>query len=222
MTFYLLTASTDDNVIGASYPQCKGMPSGEGLTKDWFDMPDSMTKLNNRTFPKIEPDLRFELEEDSILTDLVSPSNISARGLLLSKRAKMVLQVFPMMPHKFYSAQLKHSGVIYEYFWLHPVRESFDSIDFSNSQFHLANLAMVKIRDLHISSQADYIQVKAENRMKHVRADKLTLFSNSEERKHHVTMFPPLHSKILISQELKNSIQENNLTGFDFSDQSIL
>lgn len=52
MEYLIATNETDPKIIGKpGYPQCKGVPTGMGLTFKWLEGPNSMTKLSNgRTY----------------------------------------------------------------------------------------------------------------------------------------------------------------------------
>lgn len=91
MKFYKISNSTNEKEVG-TFLQCKGIITGKNA--DWFKAPNSMTNLTNDDFPTLQPDLRFELEEKAIKTDLIKPSNISAKGLLVSKRLLSFLSSF--------------------------------------------------------------------------------------------------------------------------------
>lgn len=110
MKYFLVANSTNNQIIGKKYPQCKGMPSKMGLTFKWFEQPNSMTKLTNDEFPNFEPELIFELEEKALLTDVVSPSNILAKGLLVNERVKNIFSHFKLMEHRYYPATLIVEG----------------------------------------------------------------------------------------------------------------
>ncbi|MCB0429294.1 MAG: hypothetical protein H6585_12095 [Flavobacteriales bacterium] len=222
MEYDILTCSTKEEVVGKSYPQCKGMPSGYGFTKEWFEKSNSMTKLNNNAFPNAQPELLFELEEDANLTDLLSPSNISARGLLLSQRAKEVFENSTMIEHKFYPASVKFNEKNYKYEWLHLVKGDLFGVDFSASSFQVTNLAFVKINDLKLSSYDEFLKEKSELKMKHIRASRLILDKDYAKNSYDLLMFPFIHSNIFISKRLVNQIETKGLTGFSFIKQNIL
>ena len=52
--------------------------------------PNSRIRLEWDKFPDFVPDLRFELHKKSKLTDVVSESNISARGFLINEKVKEI------------------------------------------------------------------------------------------------------------------------------------
>lgn len=222
MKYYFLSNSTDEKEIGKSYPQCKGIPSRLGLNKNWFNQEDSMSKLKNSEFPTYNPDLRFELKKNAILTDLISTSNISAKGLLLSEKAKNIFTTCNLAPYRVYPASVIQGSINHQYFWLHLVKENLEGIDFLNSKFHITNLAFMKIENLNILSNEDYIIEKNKLKMKHIRAEKISLTKNYSDNLFDLIFFPLIHSNIFISQNLANKIKKNNLTGFNIENQNIL
>ena len=105
MKYYSLSYSTDEKEVGKVWPQCKAIP--EGYDHKWLDLPNSMTKLTNDAFPNENPDLVFELDKKAKLTDIISPSNIYAVGLLVNEKAKLILEGFNLITHIFFWQRLK-------------------------------------------------------------------------------------------------------------------
>ena len=78
MKFYLLSNSAKKTEVG-TYPQTTGLVDGYEEFAE-----NSMVNLNSDEFPNFAPDLRFELEEKAILTDIIRPSNLDyAKGLMM-------------------------------------------------------------------------------------------------------------------------------------------
>src|SRR5690606_25582916 len=163
--------SGDEKTIGKKYPQCKGMPSGMGLTQNWFESPNSMTKLTNLDFPNFDPELIFELEDAAILTDVVSPSNISAKGFLINEKVKKLFEGFKLIEHKYYPAVLIVRRNRLQYYWLHfKANEDYflRKIDYKQSKFHISNLAYKRIDDLKIFSYQEYLERRKSLSMKYI------------------------------------------------------
>lgn len=225
MKYLFISNSGDEKVIGKKYPQCKGMPSGKGLTYKWFEQPNSMTKLSNENFPDFEPDLVFELEEKAILTDVVSPSNISAKGFLINQRVKDILSHFNLMEHQYYPATLIVRGDRLQYYWLHfkDCEEKYLSgVDYLKSSFCIANLANKKINDIQISSREDFWDKKMNLPMKHIRVEKLVLTEKVENRGLDLFYIPYIHFCLFCSDRLIDVLKAYTIRGFDYKDQSIL
>jgi len=225
MEYYILSNSTDEKIIGKKYPQCKGIPSDMGLTSKWFEQPNSMTKLTNDEFPDFEPELIFELEEKAILTDVVSPSNISAKGFLVNEKVKSILSDFTLMEHKYYPAILIFKGSKLPYYWLHFKENEntfLGGIDFPDSIFKITNLAFMKIDDVKILSYDDFWNKKMALPMKHIRAEKIVLESKLYEKKIDLFYISYITSCFFVSKNMKMEIEMNNITGFEIQNQNVL
>ena len=224
MKYYFLSNSTDEEVIG-KYPQCKGLPSRMGLTYEWFEQPNSMTKLTNEDFPEFKPELIFELEGKARLTDVVSPSNITAKGLLVNEKIKELFSQFKLMEHKYYPANLFFHGLEYQYYWLHfkDCEEKYlGGIDYQNSSFFLSNLAFMKVKDMSIISRDDFWDKKMNLPMRHIRATKLQLSNGLSNERLDLFYLPFIHSDFLVSNQLSRAIEVTDITGFEIREQSIL
>jgi hypothetical protein len=219
MKYYILSNATDEKEIGSTYPQCKGVP--DGYSFDWYDKPNSMTKLTNKFFPKQNPDLVFELDEKAILTDIVSPSNISAKGFLLNEKTKNLLSDFNIIEHEFYRATIFAKGYAHKYFWLHLVKDNFDGVDFEQSDFIEANLMNRKIKSLNINSLENYntCRLNKEKKFNGIIAEKLVL------KKHYkldLFFFPFIHDYLIVSQLLLNSLMKNKITGVKYKEATFI
>lgn len=130
MKYYLLSNSANKNEVGI-YPQTTGLVDGYVEFSD-----NSMVNLTSDELPNFIPDLRFELEEKAILTDIISVSNLDyAVGFFMNEKAKNIFQKFKVITHKYYDGALNVKGKILSYSWLHIVNSSFSGIDFLNSTF---------------------------------------------------------------------------------------
>jgi hypothetical protein len=220
MQYYLLSNATDEKIIGKKHPQCKGIPSHIGNFQ-WFDEPNSMTKLTSDEFPGFDPELIFELEEEAILTDVVSPSNISAKGFLVNQKVKDILSSFNLMEHRYYPATLIYRSQDLPYFWLHFKENKkyfIDNINFEKTKFHLGNLARWKEGDLEISSTDDYYKKEGSIGFKTINIEYLSLYEIKEE----LFYFNNLHEGFLISNELATTIYTLKISGFKISKPSFI
>jgi hypothetical protein len=223
--YYILSNETDKKIIGKQYPQCKGMPSGLGLTSNWFEQKNSMTKLSNNEVPDFTPDLIFELESDAILTDVISPSNISAKGLLINSRTKQLFDKYEIMDHKYFHATVYFKKTKLDYYWLHFIDIDglmLKDIDYNLSSFFIADIVFSKIEDIDIQSYEDYLSEKMNLSMQYIRAEKLIFKPMTKSKECDLFYLDQLASKFFISKALKNDIEVNNISGLLIKEQSIL
>jgi uncharacterized protein DUF1629 len=209
--YCLLANSIDENVIGKELFQTRGVPTG--YTSDIYDRPNSMTNLNNREFPKENPELLFEMEPTAILTDVVRPGNIEAEGLLCNDKVRDILEIHKLCEHKFYPATLIHEGKELNYHWFHPIEQDVDIIDFEKSEFALTDYFRDFINNIEINSEAklikDYNELDDESL---ITVQKLVLLMDTD-----ILIFEyQIHNKIIISNKLKKSFQINRITGLRF------
>ncbi len=218
MSYYLLSKATDEKIIGNSYPQCKGIPAEMGLTFKWFEQPNSMTKLNNEEFPDFKPELIFELEEEAILTDVVSPTNISAKGLLINEKVKTLFEGFNLMEHKFYDASLFVRGRNMQYYWLH-FRENneqlFKVIDLQKTTFYIGNLARWKESDVNIPSIEDYNKLKQSIGFKTINFQSLCVTKHFKQQSLDLFYLNSFHNDFIITERLKKKLQALNVSGLE-------
>lgn len=150
--YYRLSLETDRKKIG-HYIQCKGVPTGYTISiyKD-------ATKLSSTEFPTFPPKLIWELEEKAILTDILSPSNINGRGLLVNKSVKEVLEKFNLWKVKFHPADVYVKEKNYEYYWLQVLDSGFEGIDFKDTYYVKTTFRNGLTQNLQIDSVEEYRQ----------------------------------------------------------------
>lgn len=220
MEYYLMSNDTDEKIVGEEYPQCKGIPSKMGLTYKWFDQPNSMTKLTNDDFPDFEPKLIFELEEKAILTDVVSPSNISAKGFLINQKVKDASVQFNLMEHKYYPATLIVQNDKLQYYWVHfKGNEDYflNNIDFKKSVFYIGNLARWKEADIALNSIEEYKEARKNIGFKTINFEKLHLSNSFKKNPKDLFYIDSLLNDFIISDTLRNKLQVLSITGLRVS-----
>lgn len=225
MSYYFISNSSDEKIVGKKIPQCKGIPSSMGLNSKWFDKPNSMTKLTNEHFPDFEPELIFELEEKSNLTDVISPSNISAMGFLINQKTKDVFDKFNLMEHKYYTATLIVKGIPTIYYWLHFKENSdyfLSNIDYDKSTFHICDLAYSKISDIEINSYSDYLDKKRNLQMRYISCSKLFLKDEILKMEYDLFYIGHMFLHCFASFKLVEAITKYNISGLEIKEQQIL
>ncbi|MEM5564954.1 DUF1629 domain-containing protein [Psychroserpens sp. AS72] len=226
MEYSQLKLSSDRKVIGkGGYPQCKGSPLSLGLTLKWFDQPNSMTNLTNEEFPSFLPNLIFELEDKAFLTDAISPSNLSAKGFLISSKLKSIIETHNLMEHKFFKARVIFKEENYDYFWLHfkdNKDKYLNAIDYKNSQFYVANLAFMHVRDIDLSCYEDYKQKRLSLTMKYIHGAKISLDETLINENLDLFYLPDVSRGYFLSKNLYDEFKKNDITGFDIKEQEII
>ena len=217
MKYYSLSYSTDEKEVGKVWPQCKAIP--EGYDHKWLDLPNSMTKLTNDDFPNEDPNLVFELDKKSKLTDVISPSNIYAVGLLVNNKVKSILEIFNLITHKFYLATVKQNHIEHNYYWLHLVKPDLLGVNFEKSKFEITNLVNKPLANIKINSWEDYIERNSNLVFKHIRAKHLVL---EPEAQKDLIYFPYIYSFMFVSEELSIELASQRITGLEISEQHIL
>ncbi|MBR4116179.1 MAG: hypothetical protein IKK40_09225, partial [Bacteroidales bacterium] len=86
-------------------------------------------------FPDFKPDLRFDLEKGSKLTDLVS-SGVNVPGFMINERVKNIFEQCKLPEHRYYEATVTdHKGVAHPYYYLHIMPNDYSIIDFDKTIF---------------------------------------------------------------------------------------
>jgi hypothetical protein len=206
MKYFLISHSSDRKEIG-DYPQT--IPTEVIDANGGFEE-TSRANLTNEHFPNVSPALEFELAKKAKLTDVLSASNIQARGLLVNEKVKKILEQFNIMNHKFYLGSVTAKGKKLPYYWLHIVNTSFDGIDFEKSNFIETGFTGRKIGDVEINTFEDYDKISREKMLK---VEKLILLPNSSIKDLDLFLFPEIHYRIIASERLISALQESTVSG---------
>lgn len=214
MKYYLLSNSAKKNEVG-TYPQTTGLVDGYEEFAE-----NSMVNLNSDEFPNFVPDLRFELDEDAILTDIISPSNLDyAKGLMMNERAKKIFESFNLNTHKFYEASIIAGSTQFTYYWMHTIPPTLDIVDFANSSFLEVLPTQEKIQRI-FHNYDEYEKYGNDDLPNDLEVEKLTLIQSFNSKKVDLFSLPGLFTSFLISQKLYDKIKEMQLTGLHFEQQS--
>jgi len=219
MKYYIIKTSSVTKEIG-TYPQTRGWP--KGYTLKWFENKDSMTNLENDAFPKYIPNLTFELDDKGKLTDVISPSNLSARGFLFNEKVRKIFKQFHIPNYKIYNATMKHKLDTLPYFWLHPVKNDLIGVDFKKSIFAITNYAFIEQSEIEIASEEEYFKKLKSLSFKHIRAKKLEFSDAFKMQNYDLFFFPYIHSYFFASEKMVSIIKENKISGLSIKDQTIL
>lgn len=216
MKYYLLSNSTDNKIVGKEYIQTK-----PGILSE-KSSPAYRGNLTNEYFNNTPPILDLEIENKSKLTDIVSVSNVSAKGIFMNEKTKTIFEKFNIMNHKFYNGTLNNNGTIIPYYWLHIVNNTFDGIKLSQSSFYEADFLKDKIRDVSISSIDDYKEklTKMEGDARFILPKELILTEDLKQLD--ILYFPLILGYLIVSEKVINELQENKIMGYDFTPTSII
>lgn len=209
MEYYLVSNSADKKEVG-HYIQCKGIPEKFAGEIDFFKRPNSMTHLSNDFFPNIAPNLVFELEEKAILTDIISTSNIPARGLLVNLKTKDLLSKLKLAKHKFFPAIVIVNNLEHKYFWLHFVKKDFKDINLKKSKFYLSKFGFDKGNYVSFNSYNEALDIKRKINA-FIRPETIVFDNNVTD--FYDIFYLPLIGQILISETGKNTILDYKVSG---------
>ena len=89
----LLTLKTEERIIGSR------------LYHAMVDE-DSFEKINDREPADVNHIIKAKLEPDAVLTDLIKPGNLSAKGFIISEKLATLICQFNLGEHRFYKTIL--------------------------------------------------------------------------------------------------------------------
>jgi len=96
---------------------------------------DSCWSLVNDEFPDFKPDLRFNLEKGSKLTDVVS-SGVDVPNFMINERVKNIFEQCKLPEHRYYEATVTdHKGVVHPYYCIHILPNDYSMVDFDKTIF---------------------------------------------------------------------------------------
>jgi hypothetical protein len=213
MKYYSIGYDQRPKITGRNAIQCKGMPDKYNL--DWLKRPSSHMYLSNDNYPKNDPCIVFELEENSKLTDIISYSMISSLGLLINEKVFEILKTVKVSNSRFYDVELICNNKIYKYYYLHFVETSLRNIDFVNSKLFKSSYTK-KIEDVNVVfNEKDFLS-RVEDYRKIHELNCLLKFSSLSLKENFDCFYLPYQEGIFISETLKIKFEEQNISGLTF------
>ena len=126
MKYFRLKNSVNTKEIGRHYLQTtfadkKTLDSGCSLVRD--------------EFPNFKPNLRFDLEKGSKLTDVIT-SCVEVPGFTINERVKNIFDQCKLPEHRYYEATVTdNKGVVHPYYCLHILPNDYSMVDFDKTIF---------------------------------------------------------------------------------------
>jgi hypothetical protein len=201
--YYILKNNLDVKIVGKDYPQvdCLTMHQAHLITS-WhlFD-------------PK--PNLKFQLKKKAILTDVLNKSAISSTGFLINKKIKCLFENFKIMRHQYFKTIVLDKNNELEYYWLHLSEpELTEQLNYEKTIFYRTEWTF-REEEIKLNSYNHFKILKEKDKEASfgVELDKIYL-SELFDKKLDLFTFLPFDNKIYISENLKNAIDECNITGF--------
>ncbi len=214
MIYYEAGLTVDKKIIG-KYPQIPGLIDGYNKT-----MPNSMTKIKWNEFPDFIPDLRYEVQRGSKVTDVIDLANTDSSGFLINEKLLDIFLKFNLVRFHYYPAQVFHLQKCYKYFLLHLLPlEDFLGIDFDKSIFFEQNVIYrSKINEVKFHDEVSFLEVFSnfKNKDHCIQAEKIILTNDFRNKNIDIFYFKFGLTRVLFSERLVDEIKKNKITGFEF------
>lgn len=183
----------------------------------------TVKSLIKEDFPIINEPLSFLLEDGAVLTDCLSPGDISATGFLINNNFRELFDSFTLMNHKYYDAQVTDDkGNIHTYYWIQLNQNLTDCIDFSKSRFVERNISK-QVGIIALNSFDEYKHKKEEYGWKwNVKSERINVFPNTIISSLDMFQLFPFAHKVYVSERLKNAIISSGLTGLMVEENKLL
>ncbi|GEM_PF-1788038 len=212
MNYYLINNSTNLIEVG-HYVQTKGLPVG--YTYNWLEQENSIAKLTNDAYPIEDTDFIWDLEDDALLTDVISTSNISCIGLLVSDKFRKYLGELITHNHRFYPAKVRKKNIVHSYYWLHFVKKDLDGVDLKKSVFFKSNFGFDIGERLFFDSYKTALKIMRKEDC-FIKLGHLHLLKNNIEL-YNQLFYLPVPNRIIATQKVISRIKKYQLTGIDFN-----
>lgn len=219
MKYFTVKDSLDELVVGKDFPQAYKLMKGYNP-----DAPQALFSLYEfkDSFPDYVPALDgIMLAGSAKLTDFVS-SPFSADLFIISERVKQIFEQYNLCPHRFYPLGLYKRKVKYDYYLFHIVSNCIDCVDFRKTSFMEYDLfSKKKFADAFVNSKADLYQqksiIKKEKGISRTIWGERIVMNEHFDKELDFFSIGIIDGGTYISERLKNAIEANGLTGWDFT-----
>lgn len=185
---------------------------------------NSQSDLDYFEFPDFEPIFSgLNLEKGSVIVDCIyDGGGFGGRGFILSEKAMNVIKEFKLPRHRFYALPpYVHKGQTYAYYWMQILvkEDNYDFIDFENSTFQIdfwepepdGRSEEFTFANAEEMEQA-FLKYHLPNEQLY--ASEIALSAAFHEKSPDLFYINRIFDTFVISERLKNALEENGVTGF--------
>jgi hypothetical protein len=199
--YYTCSPSAKAAITG-TWPQVNDFESGAMPIGDFIQtlLPDNW----NTVPPSISLSMSFKAKWTDLMSSFVTPGYV---GMLVSDRAKALLQNYHLPPHRWvgmdvFGTDRSHRNyAVLNYDWDCP------AIDYPNSEF----LDEIEETSVHFETYQDWLTLnKVPPAPPLIIPTRLVLHSPMD------LLLIPFSTQVIFSERLKNAIEASSLTGFEF------
>ena len=210
MKYYILSESTDTNIIGY-YPQTDVSEDSEFFSV----FIDFQTRIEE--IPEHIPKYIIILNKKAYPTDFIERVSVPY-GLVVNNKIKSLITLYSLPNHKFYDTEVIYKKSKLNYYWFHFYDDIFQYIDMKKSKFILKWRDVIE--EFCFTSKEFYLS-----------KDKKTFEDFETEliikEVYLLNSFPKydifhFEGRNIISEKLLNAFIENNITGYEVSEYDIL
>jgi len=210
MKYYILSESTDTNIIGY-YPQTDVSEDSEFFSV----FIDFQTRIEE--FPEYIPKYIIILNKKAYPTDFIERVGVPY-GLVVNNKIKSLITLYSLPNHKFYDTEVIYKKSKLNYYWFHFYDDIFQYIDMEKSKFILKWRDVIE--EFCFTSKEFYLSKEKET------------FEDFEteliiKEVYLLNSFPQydifhFEGRNIISEKLLNAFIENNIIGYEVSEYDIL
>ena len=210
MKYYILSESTDTNIIGY-YPQTDVSEDSEFFSV----FIDFQTRIEE--FPEHIPKYIIILNKKAYPTDFIERVSVPY-GLVVNNKIKSLITLYSLPNHKFYDTEVIYKKSKLNYYWFHFYDGIFQYIDMKKSKFILKWRDVIE--EFCFTSKEFYLSKEQEtfgDFEKNLIIKEVYLLNSFP--KYDIFHF---EGRNIISEKLLNAFIENNITGYEVSEYNIL
>lgn len=214
MKYYTFFNTDELDIIG-EYPQIQ---KSENYNLSSFD---SYYNVFWNKFPEFEPSYSIEIKEKALQTNLLY-SLTGFQGLTIDGELRKIFSEFKLSPHRFYPIEVVHHNKQLNYYWFHFIDSFINYIDFEKSTFELfQKWPYTVLKEFKVLSVNELHKLEGElNFEKEIQIKKLVLLENFPN--YDIISLRNITPLILVSEDLKKSLEMSKLKGFDFKEYKLL
>lgn len=215
---YNLKPAVDTEETGPVYPHIDEYIVSEGE----IDSVKLLQSLSPETHPPSDARLPIFIIRDSNIKfcDFLTSFRLSQNGLVISKKARTILELFNLNSVEYYPIKINFNGrIIEDYYYMHIYSLKSNCILFEKSSFYLATLTKRMIQNIGVLKS--YTELKdqmefAKKNLKLIRSDKLILDKTCIGESDFFRI-GDVDWDICISERLATALVNYKITGLDIT-----
>ena len=209
MKYYRIENDVESKAVGRKYPQLECNTLGYAHAIPSYGPCKMQFKLS------------FDLVKGAKLTDVLKTLAISASGFIISERLRTLLESYKLERHEFIPVEIIDGKQTHNYHFLHFYGlDMVHCLDYQQSIFRITKWGFQDLGQKRFDSYESHQEYMKEYDKDYSLMTPLEhVVLKEESNDFDFFSFPQFYHRMYVSEQLKQCLEDNHITGFSFEEK---